>query len=97
MLYEVITAVNSNLRGVRTFLYYCMNLGYIPKFSIEMVKAEKKVKQVYTDSELQILLKKPNLKHCSFVEYRDWTIINYALATGNRVSTIINVKIEDIA
>ncbi|WP_024832876.1 tyrosine-type recombinase/integrase [Ruminiclostridium josui] len=89
-------AVNSNLRGVRAFLYYCMKLGYLPKFSIELVKAEKKVKQVYTDSELQLLLKKPNVKHCSFTEYRDWVVINYALATGNRVSTIINLKNQDV-
>lgn len=89
-------AVNSNLRGVRAFLYYCMKLGYLSKFSIELVKAEKKVKQIYTDSELKLLLKKPNVKQCSFAEYRDWVVINYALATGNRVSTIINLKIEDI-
>lgn len=89
-------AINSNLRGIRALLYYCMKLDYIPKYSIELIKAEKKLKQVYSDAELKILLKKPNVNQCSFAEYRDWVIINYALATGNRVSTIINLKIEDI-
>ncbi len=90
------TAINANIRGIRAFLYYCMRLGYTPKFSIELIKAEKKVKVVYSDSELQLLLKKPNIKKCSFAEFRNWVIVNYALATGNRVSTIINLKICDI-
>ncbi len=89
-------AINSNLRGIRAFLYYCMKLGYIGKFQIELIKAEKKIKQVYSDAELELLLKKPSLKHCSFAEYRNWVVINYALATGNRVATIINLKISDV-
>jgi len=89
-------SINSNLRGVRAFLYYCMKLDYLNKFQIELIKAEKKVKQVYSDAELKILLKKPHVKNISFAEYRDWVIINYVVGTGNRVSTIINIKIKDI-
>lgn len=29
-------------------------------------------------------------------EYRDWVIVNYLLSTGNRLETVINLKIEDI-
>ena len=50
----------------------------------------------YTTHELNLLLKKPNLKTCSFTEYRDWVIINYLLATANRVKTIINIQIGDL-
>lgn len=88
--------INANIRGLRAFLYYSMKLDFLSKFQIELIKAEKKIKQVYSDAELKLLLKKPNLKQCSFAEYRDWVIVNYALATGNRVATIINLKIEDI-
>jgi integrase/recombinase XerD len=45
-------AINSNLRGVRAFLYYCMKIGYLQKFNIELIKAEKKIKQVYTGQEI---------------------------------------------
>ena len=66
------------------------------KFTITPLKAEKKIKETYTDNEINILLKKPDTKKCNFSEYRDWVFINYVLATGNRVSTIINIKIGDI-
>lgn len=90
------TSVNSRLRGLRAMLYYFMKLGYMDKFKVELIKAEKKVKETYTDEELELLLKKPNLKECSFAEYRNWVIINYLLSTGNRLRTFINIKIKDV-
>jgi len=71
-------------------------VGYIEPFKIELLKVEKQVKETYTDSELTILLKKPDVKKCKFSEYRDWVFINYLLATGNRLRTVINVQIRDI-
>ena len=88
--------INANIRGIRSYLYYCMRLGYLNEFKIEVIKAEKKVKEVYTDNELKLLLKKPNVKTCSFTEYKHWVITNYALSTGNRLSTILNIKISDL-
>jgi len=71
-------------------------MGYTDAFTITSIKAEKKIKETYTDNEINILLKKPNIKRCSFSEYRDWVFINYVMATGNRVSTVISIKIDDI-
>ena len=71
-------------------------MGYADTFKITSIKAEKKIKETYTDNEVNILLKKPDIKKCSFSEYRDWVFINYVMATGNRVSTVISIKIEDI-
>lgn len=87
---------NSYLRGVRAFLYYCMDMDYLPQFKIHIPKVDKKLKETYTDTELKVLLKKPDLKTCSFSEYKIWVFSNYLLATGNRISTALNVKIEDI-
>ena len=61
-----------------------------------MIKAEKKIKETYTESELEKLLKKPNLKGCGFTEYKTWVFENYLLGTGNRISSALNVKIGDI-
>ena len=36
------------------------------------------------------------MKKCTFAEYRNWVMINYALGTGQRLNTIRNIKIEDI-
>lgn len=88
--------INTNLRGLRALLYYGMEHGYIREFKIRLIRAEKKIKETYTDAELTILLKKPDVKKCSFAEYRNWVIINYLLATGNRLETMVNVKIGDI-
>lgn len=88
--------INSYLRGLRAIIYYGMELGYIPKFEVKLIKAQKKIKETYTDEELKLLLKKPNLKKCTFEEYRNWVIINYLLGTGNRLATMVNVKIEDV-
>lgn len=64
-------SINTYLRCLRAFLYFCMKLQYINEFKIELLKTEKKIKETYTDAQLKLLLKKPNLKDCSFTEYRD--------------------------
>lgn len=89
-------SVNSYLRSVRAFLYYGMECGYITEFKIKMAKAENKVKDNYSDAELERLLVKPDVKTCKFTEYKTWVFENYMLATGNRISTALNVRICDI-
>lgn len=88
--------INSYLRGIRAFLYYCMEMDYLTQFKIHIPKVDKKLKETYTDTELKVLLKKPDLKTCSFSEYKIWVFSNYLLATGNRISTALNLRIEDI-
>ena len=89
-------SINTVLRAVRAVLYYAMKLDYLDKFKIQMLKTPDKVKETYTDDELKILLEKPNLKNCDFVEYRTWVMINWLLSTGNRIRTARNVRIKDI-
>jgi integrase/recombinase XerD len=88
--------INSYLKGLRAFLYYAMEMNYLVKFKIRIIKVDKKIKETYTDEELAMLLKKPNLKTATFSEYKIWVFINYLLGTGNRISSVINVKIQDI-
>ena len=90
------TTINTYLRGVRALLYYGMELGYLSRFKLELIKANKELKETYTDEELALLLKKPDIKQCGFAEYRDWVMVNYFLATGNRLLTVMNLKIGDI-
>lgn len=90
------TTLNTHLRMVRTFLYWCMDNNYLPRFSIKLVLADEPLKEPYTAAELERLLKRPCLKTCSFAEYRNWVIINFLLGTGCRASTLTNLHIEDI-
>ncbi len=71
--------INSYLRGLRAMLNYFMELGYIEPFKIKLLKVEEKIKAGFTDRELEILLKKPDIKKCSFVELRSWAVENYLL------------------
>jgi len=90
------STLRSYLTGLRAILYYGMKKGYIKDFSVQLPKIDEVVKQTYTDQEIALLLKKPDMKQAEFCEYRNWTLVNFMLATGNRASTIINIKIEDV-
>ncbi|WP_353892690.1 tyrosine-type recombinase/integrase [Proteinivorax hydrogeniformans] len=89
-------SIQSYIRGLRAFLYYMVDNGHIDRFTINIPKAEESIKDTYTDTELNILLKKPRLKDTTFAGYRNWVIINFLLATGCRASTLCNVKVRDL-
>lgn len=83
-------------RDLKTLMYYFMRCGYLEKFSIRLAKADKQPIDTYTDDELRVLLKKPNIKECSFTEYKSWVIVNFFLSTGVRQNSLANIKIKDL-
>lgn len=89
-------SVVSYLRSVRAFLYYCMECNYMTSFKIHLPKAQKAIKEIYSDEDLEKLLVKPDTNTCSFTEYKTWVFENYMIATGNRLSTALNVHIKDL-
>lgn len=95
---ESLTSVTiaTYIRHLRSVLYFFMDKGYIQRFKIKLPISEKEVKEVYTDEELKLLLKKPDLKKCTFSEYRNWVMTNYFLSTANRLRTVVNLNIEDL-
>lgn len=89
------TSINHYLRDIRSFLYWCMDKGYIsPAFRIKLIKGQEELLKTYTDDELKKLLDEP--RKDNFVEHRTWVIVNWVIGTGNRASTIINIQIQDI-
>ena len=90
------TTINIRLRSIRCVLYYFMNNNYIDNFKICLIKENNKIPKLYTDNEIKKLLQKPNIKTCSFAEYRTWGIINFLVATGVRCRTLRNIKINDL-
>lgn len=89
-------SVNTRLRGLRAFFYWCVDKEYVPAFKIRLVKQEEVIKSTFSDEALMLLLKKPDIKSCSFTEYRNWAMVNFLLATGVRVSTLIAVRVKDV-
>lgn len=83
-------------RALKRIFNYFMENSMIDSFSADLPKMEIPVKEIYTETELRKLLKKPNIRNCRFSEYRNWVIVNYLLGTGQRRNTVINIKIEDL-
>ena len=90
------TSINTYLRAVRSMLYYFMERKYLNYFKIRLINEEEPIKIVYTDDEINRILKKPNFKVCNFAELRNWALSNYMYATGNRLRTITEIKIKDL-
>ena len=83
-------------RDFKTLMYFFMKKEYIPDFKIKIPKVDKQPIETYTDRELRVLLKKPNLKHCGFTEYKVWVMTNFLLSTGIRQNSLVNLRIRDI-
>jgi len=88
--------INNHLRAIRCVLYYLMEKKYMPYFKILLTKTKNKAKDGYSQEQQEKLLKKPDIKRCTFSEYRNWVIICHLLASGNRSRTIRGIKIEDV-
>jgi len=81
----------TNMVHLRRFFNFCASRGYMEKIEVIIPKYEKELKDPYTDEEMKRLLKKPQTNN--WVEYRNWTMINYFYSTGQRLSTVLNIKV----
>ena len=84
-------------RDLKTLMRFFMRCEYLPYFEIKIPKADTEAIETYTDTELKMLLKKPDVRKCGFVTYRSWVIVNFLLSTGIRQNSLINIKIKDTA
>ena len=89
-------SINSYLRDLITTLHFLMNEGYIPHFKMQAIKADKNHIETYTEEELQLLLKKPNMKKCSFTEYQCWVMTNFLFSTGVRQRSLMHIRVKDV-
>lgn len=86
--------IKSYLRGYRVLAYYAMEEGFIQQKKITIGECAPSIKNCYSDAEIVRLLAMPDKDN--FTDYRNWVIINFLLSTGCRVSTLIDMKIENI-
>lgn len=89
-----ITSLNTRIRGLRVFFKFCAEREYMSALEISLMKEDAEEKEPYTDAELAKLLKKPESN--KWVEWRMWCAVNYLIATGNRVGTVISLRVKDI-
>lgn len=88
--------IYSLTRDFKTIIHFFMKCNYIEKFDMKLPKVDKHPIETYTDEELERLLKKPDIKKCSFCDYRNYVIVCFFLSTGIRLSSLINIKIVDL-
>lgn len=88
-------SINSYTKLLKSFLSWCNTEG-LTFLTIPIYRGEETIKETYTDQELEILLKKPDTRTCSFCEYRDWVIVNFLLNCGARAATIRAIQIQDV-
>ena len=88
-------SIKSYTRTFKSFLSWC-NEAEITRLNLSTYKAEETIKETYTDTELKLLLKKPDVRKCTFAEYRNWVTVNLLLNNGCRAATIRNIKIRDL-
>ena len=89
-------SINSYLRDFITTMHYLMNEGYIQSYKMQAIKVDKSHIETYNEQELQLLLKKPNIKKCSFIEYQCWVMTNFLFSTAVRQRSLMNIKVTDI-
>lgn len=88
-------SINSYTRTLKSFLSWCNKQG-ITRLNIPLYKAEETIKETYSDTELELLLEKPDIRKASFAEYRNWVIINFLLNCGSRSATVRAIQIRDV-
>ena len=92
-----ITTINSYITNMKVFLKWCMDedRGYIEPFKFPKIRGQEEPIKLFSDEDVEKLLEKPRNPN-NFVETRNWVIVNWVLATGNRGATIAEVRIKDV-
>jgi integrase/recombinase XerD len=86
--------VKTDMRHLRAFLNFCASRGYMEELDVPMPRVEETIKEAYTNEELALLLRKPQTNN--WVEYRNWVMVNYFYGTGQRLSTVLNIKVKEL-
>ena len=91
------STISRNLASIRSFYQYLVRTKKIkedPTEGIQSPKVEKRVPSVLSSKEVELLLEQP--KAVDLKGIRDKAMLEFAYATGMRVTEIINLNIEDV-
>ena len=91
------TTISRNLASIRSFYQYLVRTKKIkedPTEGIQSPKVEKRVPSVLSSKEVELLLEQP--KAVDLKGIRDKAMLEFAYATGMRVTEIINLNLEDV-
>ena len=89
-------SINSYLRDLITVMHFWMDRGYVSRFKMKAIRVDQRAIETYTEEELAVLLKKPDIKKCGFVEYECWVMTNFLFSTGVRQRSLNYIQIKDV-
>ncbi len=91
------STISRNLATIRSFYQYLLKSKKIkndPTMNIESPKIEKKAPSILTSQEVELLLSQP--KDVDLKGIRDKAMLEFAYATGMRVTEIISLDLDDV-
>ncbi len=91
------STISRNLASIRLFYQFLLRNSKVkadPTEGIQSPKIEKRVPNILTSQEVSLLLDQP--KNIDLKGIRDKAMLEFAYATGMRVTEIISLNIEDI-
>ncbi|HHW49300.1 MAG TPA: site-specific tyrosine recombinase XerD [Clostridiaceae bacterium] len=91
------STISRNLASLRSFYQYISKnkiIEHDPTQELESPKVEKKLPQILSTQEVELLLEQP--KCVDLKGYRDKAMLELLYATGIRVSELINLDLSDV-
>ena len=91
------STISRNLASIRSFYQFLIRIKkakHDPTENIQSPKIEKRVPSVLTSQEVELLLEQP--KDVDLKGTRDKAMLEFAYATGMRVTEIISLDIDDV-
>lgn len=91
------STISRNLATIRSFYQFLLRTKKIkkdPTIGVQSPKVEKKVPSILTSKEVELLLEQP--KNIDLKGIRDKAMLEFAYATGMRVTEIISLNITDV-
>jgi integrase/recombinase XerD len=85
----------ASIKSLYNFLLSQERIEENPAAEIQSVKAEKKLPQILTGKEVELLLEQP--KCTDMKGYRDKAMLELLYATGIRVSELISLNVSDVS
>ena len=91
------STISRSLASIRSFYQYLLRIKKVkrdPTEGIQSPKIEKRIPSVLTSQEVELLLEQP--KNVDLKGIRDKAMLEFAYATGMKVTEIISLNIDDV-
>lgn len=85
----------SCMRNFRVFMYFAMKNKLIDRQDISVKTVDAPIKQTFINDEIyKLTRKRPDIN--DVVAFRNWVLIQYLMATGSRIGSVLALNVEDV-